>query len=62
MLREYVYKGTTWQFDPDRAPAAAVPVDEGARPRKKPAAATLGELQDAAAKVPNKAAKPRKRV
>lgn len=36
MLREYVWRGTTWQFDDRDAPEGAVPVD-GRKPKGRPA-------------------------
>lgn len=36
MLREYTWRGGTWQFDEDERPEGAVPVEE-ARPKARKA-------------------------
>lgn len=48
MLKEYVYRGSTWQFDPERAPVGATPVEGKAETPVEGKAPNLAELQDAA--------------
>ena len=57
MLREYLWRGSTWQFEEADAPADAVPVGDGAGAR-----AGEPKAEKAAATKANKARRARNRA